>query len=194
MRVHDHIYHVACFTCYCCGRNLQKGDEYATRGSHLICKHDLEKELMASSMYADQCSSPSCGKPSMTDLSMALNGLHTSRMSPMMDSQPLTLLQSVHTPDSYSPRNALNGTICDSMGQPLSVKSEPIMSPSSHPHSTAHMTSNMINSTGSNVAHPMPIKQDGRRGPKRPRTILTTAQRRAFKASFEISQKPCRKV
>ncbi|MBN3321597.1 LMX1A factor, partial [Atractosteus spatula] len=30
--------------------------------------------------------------------------------------------------------------------------------------------------------------------PKRPRTILTTQQRRAFKASFEISSKPCRKV
>ena len=37
-------------------------------------------------------------------------------------------------------------------------------------------------------------RTDGRRGPKRPRTILTTAQRRAFKNSFEISQKPCRKV
>ncbi|XP_050520383.1 LIM homeobox transcription factor 1-beta isoform X2 [Daktulosphaira vitifoliae] len=35
---------------------------------------------------------------------------------------------------------------------------------------------------------------DGRRGPKRPRTILTTQQRRAFKASFEMSPKPCRKV
>ncbi|OTF74105.1 lim homeobox protein-like protein [Euroglyphus maynei] len=45
-----------------------------------------------------------------------------------------------------------------------------------------------------NSTSPIPIKQDGRRGPKRPRTILTTAQRRAFKASFEISQKPCRKV
>ena len=29
---------------------------------------------------------------------------------------------------------------------------------------------------------------------KRPRTILTTQQRRAFKASFELSAKPCRKV
>jgi len=35
---------------------------------------------------------------------------------------------------------------------------------------------------------------DGRRGPKRPRTILTTQQRRAFKASFEMSPKPCRKI
>lgn len=32
------------------------------------------------------------------------------------------------------------------------------------------------------------------RRPKRPRTILTTQQRRAFKASFEVSSKPCRKV
>ncbi|CAG5867090.1 unnamed protein product [Menidia menidia] len=29
---------------------------------------------------------------------------------------------------------------------------------------------------------------------KRPRTILTSQQRRAFKASFEVSSKPCRKV
>lgn len=29
--------------------------------------------------------------------------------------------------------------------------------------------------------------RDGRRGPKRPRTILTSAQRRQFKASFEVS-------
>ncbi|KAJ8670580.1 hypothetical protein QAD02_001839 [Eretmocerus hayati] len=36
--------------------------------------------------------------------------------------------------------------------------------------------------------------RDGRRGPKRPRTILTSVQRRQFKASFEISPKPCRKV
>ncbi|XP_070509528.1 LIM homeobox transcription factor 1-beta isoform X2 [Chironomus tepperi] len=37
-------------------------------------------------------------------------------------------------------------------------------------------------------------RMDGRRGPKRPRTILTTQQRRAFKASFDVSPKPCRKV
>ncbi|CAL1530519.1 unnamed protein product [Lymnaea stagnalis] len=32
------------------------------------------------------------------------------------------------------------------------------------------------------------------KGPKRPRTILTTSQRRKFKASFEVNPKPCRKV
>lgn len=32
------------------------------------------------------------------------------------------------------------------------------------------------------------------RGPKRPRTILTSLQRRKFKQAFDISSKPCRKV
>ncbi|KAG5873779.1 hypothetical protein JTB14_022208 [Gonioctena quinquepunctata] len=40
---------------------------------------------------------------------------------------------------------------------------------------------------------PASRSHDGRRGPKR-RTILTTQQRRAFKASFEVSPKPCRKA
>ncbi|XP_055689113.1 LIM/homeobox protein LMX-1.2 isoform X2 [Lutzomyia longipalpis] len=36
--------------------------------------------------------------------------------------------------------------------------------------------------------------RNSRRGPKRPRTILTTQQRRAFKACFDISPRPCRKT
>ncbi|GIY32844.1 hypothetical protein CDAR_612531 [Caerostris darwini] len=61
------------------------------------------------------------------------------------------------------------------------------------------MVKNVVMCAGENgqlttTGHNGQPRQDGRRGPKRPRTILTTAQRRAFKASFEISQKPCRKV
>merc|ERR1712223_873839 len=44
------------------------------------------------------------------------------------------------------------------------------------------------------VEGPTGRQRDGRRGPKRPRTILTAAQRRQFQASFEVSPKPCRKV
>jgi len=35
---------------------------------------------------------------------------------------------------------------------------------------------------------------DHQKGPKRPRTILSTSQRRKFKTSFEVNPKPCRKV
>ncbi|XP_033099463.1 LIM homeobox transcription factor 1-beta-like [Anneissia japonica] len=48
------------------------------------------------------------------------------------------------------------------------------------------------------VNSPDGVSENGhtdRRGiPKRPRSILTTQQRRALRASFDISQKPCRKV
>ena len=37
-----------------------------------------------------------------------------------------------------------------------------------------------------------PRSQQG--GVKRPRTILTTSQRRKFKSAFQVSQKPTRKV
>ena len=38
------------------------------------------------------------------------------------------------------------------------------------------------------------VDVDHQKGPKRPRTILTTSQRRKFKTSFEVNPKPCRKV
>ena len=37
-------------------------------------------------------------------------------------------------------------------------------------------------------------ESDDKKGPKRPRTILTSQQRKIFKSAFEISSKPCRKV
>ena len=113
MRALDHVYHIHCFVCVGCGRQLQKGDQFVIRAGRLFCRPDFEKE-------------------------MALIQMANSR------------------PD----------------GSPISSSSGQNIPP--------------MNGT--------PPRQDGRRGPKRPRTILTTAQRRAFKASFEISQKPCRKV
>ena len=49
----------------------------------------------------------------------------------------------------------------------------------------------------SDKSEPSPVSSDiscDTKSPKRPRTILTSAQRKAFKASFEMTPKPCRKV
>ncbi|XP_022238737.1 LIM homeobox transcription factor 1-beta-like [Limulus polyphemus] len=105
MRALDYVYHISCFTCVGCGRQLQKGDQFVIRNGRLYCRPDFEKEIA---------------------------------MIQLVQRNETAQLQEQHQ----------NGQ----------------------------------------------QRQDGRRGPKRPRTILTTAQRRAFKASFEISQKPCRKL
>lgn len=99
MRVHPHVFHLNCFVCFACNQPLKRGEQFSIRGSQLICRIDLEKDLYLSHHYDD-------------DL--------------LLDD---------------------------------------------------HIT-----------------RRDGRRGPKRPRTILTSAQRRQFKASFEVSPKPCRKI
>ncbi|OZC08495.1 homeobox domain protein [Onchocerca flexuosa] len=39
-----------------------------------------------------------------------------------------------------------------------------------------------------------PTNDSNRKTPKRPRTILNTQQRKAFKLAFEKTSKPCRKV
>ncbi len=58
-----------------------------------------------------------------------------------------------------------------------------------------HLTENCIPYVAENlILNENCRPRDGRRGPKRPRTILTSGQRRQFKASFEVSPKPCRKV
>ncbi|XP_022258740.1 LIM homeobox transcription factor 1-beta-like [Limulus polyphemus] len=105
MRALDYVYHISCFICVGCGRQLQKGDQFVIRNGRLYCRPDFEKEMA---------------------------------MIQLVQRNETNQLQEQHQ----------NGQ----------------------------------------------QRQDGRRGPKRPRTILTTAQRRAFKASFEVSQKPCRKV
>ncbi|KAK2713274.1 LIM/homeobox protein LMX-1.2-like isoform X2 [Artemia franciscana] len=101
MRAGSLPFHLDCFMCTACGRALRRGDQFVLRGGQLICRADLERELLL---------------------------LHQASPDGLHDDE-----------DGLRSR-------------------------------------------------------DGRRGPKRPRTILTSSQRRQFKASFEISPKPCRKV
>ncbi|XP_030631679.1 LIM homeobox transcription factor 1, beta a [Chanos chanos] len=119
MRAVGSVYHLGCFCCCVCERQLCKGDEFVLKEGQLLCKHDYEREK--------------------------------------------DLLNSVSPDNSDSEK---------SEDEDLEVKPE--------------------KGTGAQGKG----SDDGKdpRRPKRPRTILTTQQRRAFKASFEVSSKPCRKV
>ncbi|XP_038638263.1 LIM/homeobox protein LMX-1.2 isoform X1 [Scyliorhinus canicula] len=119
MRALECVYHLSCFCCCVCERQLRKGDEYVLKEGQLLCKSDYEKEK--------------------------------------------ELLSSVSPDDSDSVK---------SDDEDIDIKPSKIQG---------------IQGKACEDA------KDQRR-PKRPRTILTTQQRRAFKASFEVSSKPCRKV
>nr|XP_033815696.1 LIM homeobox transcription factor 1-beta isoform X2 [Geotrypetes seraphini] len=119
MRALESVYHLSCFCCCVCERQLRKGDEFVLKEGQLLCKSDYEREK--------------------------------------------DLLSSVSPDDSDSVKSdEEDADIKPSKGQINQGKGS----------------------------------DDGKdpRRPKRPRTILTTQQRRAFKASFEVSSKPCRKV
>ncbi|XP_040013685.1 LIM homeobox transcription factor 1-beta-like [Xiphias gladius] len=118
MRALECVYHLSCFCCCVCERQLCKGDEFVLKEGQLLCKNDYERER--------------------------------------------DLLCTV-SPDNSDSDKSEDGD--------LNVKSEKCPS-----------AGKCCNDS-----------KDPRR-PKRPRTILTTQQRRAFKASFEVSSKPCRKV
>ncbi|XP_001363612.1 LIM homeobox transcription factor 1-alpha [Monodelphis domestica] len=117
MRAQKSVYHLSCFCCCVCERQLQKGDEFVLKEGQLLCKGDYEKER--------------------------------------------ELLSLVSPVASDSGKSDDDDSLCKA----------------------GH-------GAGKGVA------EDGKdhKRPKRPRTILTTQQRRAFKASFEVSSKPCRKV
>ncbi|KAI4590235.1 hypothetical protein MJG53_001284 [Ovis ammon polii x Ovis aries] len=117
MRAQKSVYHLSCFCCCVCERQLQKGDEFVLKEGQLLCKGDYEKERELLSLV-----SPAASDSGKSD-----------------DEE--SLCKSAH--------GAGKGASEDS--------------------------------------------KDHKR-PKRPRTILTTQQRRAFKASFEVSSKPCRKM
>ncbi|CAG12709.1 unnamed protein product, partial [Tetraodon nigroviridis] len=117
MRALECVYHLNCFCCCVCDRQLRKGDEFVLKEGQLLCKFDYEREK--------------------------------------------DLLSSVSPDDSDSEK---------SDDEELDIKQEKGIGQGKGDDS-----------------------KDSRR-PKRPRTILTTQQRRAFKASFEVSSKPCRKV
>ncbi|XP_013843532.2 LIM homeobox transcription factor 1-alpha isoform X2 [Sus scrofa] len=117
MRAQKSVYHLSCFCCCVCERQLQKGDEFVLKEGQLLCKGDYEKERELLSLV-----SPAASDSGKSD-----------------DEE--SLCKSAHGAGKGAPEDG----------------------------------------------------KDHKR-PKRPRTILTTQQRRAFKASFEVSSKPCRKV
>lgn len=64
MRAQKSVYHLSCFCCCVCERQLQKGDEFVLKDGQLLCKSDYERErdLLSLVSPAASDSGMSCAK------------------------------------------------------------------------------------------------------------------------------------
>ncbi|XP_078387270.1 LIM/homeobox protein LMX-1.2 [Cetorhinus maximus] len=175
LRVNERSWHEACLKCTSCRQPLS-GTCYC-RDRQLYCKQDYEK------LFATKCSG--CAKaigPSQFIMRVLGSVYHVEcfscceceRRLQRGDEFVLKEGQLLCRSDYEKEREMLSGI---SPTPTDSVKSE----------DEEGEQLGQAQGKGSNEG------KDHKRS-KRPRTILTTQQRRAFKASFEVSSKPCRKV
>lgn len=73
MRALECVYHVNCFCCCVCDRQLRKGDEFVLKEGQLLCKFDYEREKdLLSSVSPDDSDSGEPSAPSHTGMRTAL--------------------------------------------------------------------------------------------------------------------------
>ncbi|XP_077118195.1 LIM homeobox transcription factor 1-alpha-like isoform X2 [Ranitomeya variabilis] len=170
LRVNDRSWHECCVKCAACLQTLSGTCYYRNR--QLYCKEDYEK------LFATKCNS--CLKtvlPSEFIMRVLSHVYHVAcfycceceRRLERGDEFVLKEGQLLCRSDYEREREMLSAFSLTPAG---SVKSE-----------------DEDGSHGKGSDEAKELKRS-----KRPRTILTTQQRRAFKASFEVSSKPCRKV
>lgn len=188
LRVKESSFHEECL--FCCICQLQLVELCYVRDGKIFCKADYDRQFRIK-----------CGKCSISlysdDLVMRTSTsiFHYSCFSCSICG---TALQQG---DEYKVRSSQ--IVCSSHFNKIATNvvetiSSAVQGPSPIPTTGAHSdlitaSASTTSSTTRSGVTPRPCR-DGRRGPKRPRTILTAMQRRQFKASFEISPKPCRKV
>ncbi|XP_054276109.1 LIM homeobox transcription factor 1-beta-like [Macrosteles quadrilineatus] len=165
MRVTDNLYHERCLICCVCGCRLSH--TCFTRDAKLYCRHDYDR------IYVKKCLGCS------------------ERIGP--DELVMRAL------DSVFHLRCFVCVVCGvrlQKGDQFVVKQGQLFCRPDYEKEVEMMQgySQAMGEYPCDELMPSARSQDGRRGPKRPRTILTTQQRRAFKASFEVSPKPCRKV
>ncbi|XP_055377120.1 LIM homeobox transcription factor 1-beta [Condylostylus longicornis] len=173
MKIADVSWHESCLRCTYCG--IQLNHTCYVRDSKILCKMDYDKFF---SIKCTRC----CGRILPNDMVMRPNLhyiFHLQCFTCCICCQPLQkgeqflmrggqlICRHDFEKELYLVQNCDDDYYDDGL---------------LHPHHHHHHH------------HHHHRSRDGRRGPKRPRTILTAVQRKQFKASFESSPKPCRKV
>lgn len=216
------VFHIKCFACHSCKIPLEKGDHFSFSNGLLFCKQHLQidqinklnlhnrksdqQQLLLNSTInsslANLCQQSSL--ISQLPPPIPINSLNTNNVLKNSLNNSLNSNQSQLNPRitlcnlSNSPSNNLQNNLANSDNVQLNPNLNNLIICSSNnlpSNQNQHkLNSELLINKESTKESFVRSRTDGRRGPKRPRTILTTAQRRVFKNSFEISPKPCRKV
>ncbi|XP_055342852.1 LIM homeobox transcription factor 1-alpha-like isoform X2 [Paramacrobiotus metropolitanus] len=171
------FWHETCLTCQVCRVVLK--DSCFKRDTKILCKNDYER------LFGIKCSVCNQLVPGRELVMRVLGNIYHLRcfMCSLCG-------RSLQKGDQFIIRN---GQIICSMD----FDREPIPFQQCVAFSSVLSCMDKLAGTDENIlliSHPHTAADTSRRGPKRPRTILTSHQRRAFKSSFEVSPKPCRKV
>ncbi|KAE9544670.1 hypothetical protein AGLY_000212 [Aphis glycines] len=168
MRVGTSSWHEHCVTCTACGVPLAKSCYYRHNG--LYCKNDYDR------LFGVKCGR--CGEPlGARELVMRAGPSHVYHVGCFAC---VACMQPLQKGQQYVVKAGGGQLFCRTdFEKEIFLMQQSVGSP--QPDDSLTLDENCR-------------PRDGRRGPKRPRTILTSVQRRQFKASFEVSPKPCRKV
>uniref|UniRef100_H2Y8I0 Uncharacterized protein n=1 Tax=Ciona savignyi TaxID=51511 RepID=H2Y8I0_CIOSA len=184
-----YVYHVGCFACVTCKRLLRKGDEFVMNRYVLD-----EKSVTPSMSFTLQC------KACWTDINSSMKS--EPECPAVKPEAPIVEPKVIDTPALVSP--GVGSDVTDAMMSPKSPSC--VLSPKSDDDDALSSDDDESTSGNLNSSKDDPM-EDGKRPrenddsdskdskrSKRPRTILNAVQRRAFKAAFEVTPKPCRKV
>ncbi|KAI3383553.1 hypothetical protein SNEBB_005360 [Seison nebaliae] len=205
-------YHIECFSCSECGTKLQKGEKYAIvndengrNSSKILCAthwqemSKLKKEHrpndgqfsfpMPPVLFPHTTNMPAdffLPSPFLTfnQNDMKLDNKNSTNNEKNLNDFQNNFFSTSQANNAFATSRPYGLGFAPSMNTPASAFTNfpNVMRPGG---SAANMTA------ASFVAHAASLC---RRGPKRPRTILTSSQRRKFRGAFEASAKPCRKV
>ncbi|KAL9989494.1 hypothetical protein ACROYT_G004053 [Oculina patagonica] len=190
MKVMDEPWHESCLQCCICRNTLSRS--CFSKDRKLYCRTDYEK------MYGTKCSGCKTTIPANEFVMRALGNVYhiqcfvcTMCGHRLEKGQEFALKDNkLYCKDDYG---KLPSKGSSNSSPPHKPQQENVVN-NSFKTEKETKTEKGDNSDSDDSSVLGDDENDDKKGPKRPRTILTSQQRKIFKSAFEISSKPCRKV